>query len=46
MKREPVVMVLGEGRWKWAYEAVMVALAILVVVLLPFGTRGGSSSRT
>jgi voltage-gated potassium channel len=40
MKREPVVMVLGEGRWKWAYEAVMVALAILVVVLLPFENEG------
>ena len=34
MAREPVVMVLGTGRWRWVYEATMVALAILVVVLL------------
>lgn len=40
MKREPVVMVLGEGRWKWVYEGVMVALAVLVVVLLPFENEG------
>jgi voltage-gated potassium channel len=40
VKREPVVMVLGEGRWKWVYEGVMVALAILVVVLLPFENEG------
>lgn len=40
MRREPVVMVLGEGRWKWVYEAAMVALAILVVILLPFENEG------
>jgi hypothetical protein len=39
MKREPVV-VLGEGPWKWVYEGAMVALAILLVVLLPFDNEG------
>lgn len=38
--REPVVMVLGTGRWKWLYEGVMVALALLVVALLPFPNEG------
>ncbi len=33
-------MVLGAGRWKWVYEGVMVALAILVVVLLPLPNEG------
>ncbi|GGI06654.1 hypothetical protein GCM10011354_20170 [Egicoccus halophilus] len=40
VRREPVVMVLGAGRWKWVYEGVMVALAILVVVLLPLPNEG------
>jgi voltage-gated potassium channel len=40
VQREPVVMVLGTGPWKWAYEGVMVALAVLVVVLLPFENEG------
>lgn len=40
MGRQPVVMVLGTGRWKWAYEAVMIALAILVVALLPLENEG------
>lgn len=34
MAREPIVMMLGTGRWRWVYEATMVVLAILVVVLL------------
>jgi voltage-gated potassium channel len=37
---EPVVMVLGTGAWRWVYEAVMVTLAVLVVVLLPFENEG------
>lgn len=40
VEREPVVMVLGRGRWKWVYEGVMVALAVLVVALLPFPNEG------
>jgi voltage-gated potassium channel len=38
--REPVVMALGTGPWRWVYEGTMVALAILVVVLLPFEDTG------
>lgn len=46
MQREPVVMVLGTGTWKYVYEGVMVALAVLVVALLPFGNEAlGSSNR-
>jgi voltage-gated potassium channel len=33
-------MVLGTGRWRWVYEGVMVALAVLVIVLLPFENEG------
>jgi voltage-gated potassium channel len=33
-------MVLGSGPWRWVYEAVMVALAVLVVFLLPFENEG------
>jgi voltage-gated potassium channel len=40
MAREPVVMALGFGRWRWVYEGSMIALAILVVVLLPFENTG------
>jgi voltage-gated potassium channel len=40
VQREPVVMVLGEGRWRWAYEGVMVALALLVVGLLFLDNAG------
>lgn len=36
MQREPVVMVLGKGRWRWVYEFVMAGLAVLVAVLLLF----------
>jgi voltage-gated potassium channel len=38
--RQPVVMVLGTGRWKWIYEGAMIALAVLVVVLLPMSNEG------
>jgi voltage-gated potassium channel len=40
MAREPVVRALGTGRWRWVYELSMVALAVLVVVLLPFEDTG------
>lgn len=40
MNREPVVLVLGTGRWRIAYETVMALLAVLVVALLPFDNSG------
>lgn len=40
MAREPVVMVLGTGRLRWVYEAVMVILALVVVATLPLEDRG------
>ncbi len=33
-------MVLGTGRWKWVYEGVMVALALVVVALLALPNEG------
>jgi voltage-gated potassium channel len=38
--REPVVMALGAGRWRWAYELSMVVLALAVVALLPLEDAG------
>jgi hypothetical protein len=38
--REPVVRALGNGPWRWVYELSMVALAVLVVVLLPLEDTG------
>lgn len=38
--REPVVTALGQGRVRWAYEAVMIALAVTVAVLLAFPDEG------
>ena len=40
MVREPVVLALGTGRWRMAYEATMALLAILVVALLPLDNSG------
>jgi voltage-gated potassium channel len=40
MAREPVVMELGTGRWRVAYEAAMVTLALAVVGLLPLRDEG------
>jgi hypothetical protein len=38
--REPVVMALGTGRWRWIYELSMVVLALVVVALLPLEDGG------
>lgn len=40
MNREPVVLALGTGRWRTAYEIAMALLAVLVVALLPFDSTG------
>ena len=40
MAREPVVMALGTGRWRAAYEAMMIVLALAVVALLPMRDEG------
>ena len=41
MAREPVVMALGTGRWRVAYETSMIVLALAVVVaLLPMRDEG------
>lgn len=34
MRREPVVLSLGTGRWRVLYDAMMIGLALLVVALL------------
>lgn len=39
MAREPVVTALGNAA-RWAYEATMVALALVVVALLPLPDQG------
>lgn len=38
--REPVVMALGTGRLRWAYEATMIALALFVAYLLTVPNEG------
>jgi voltage-gated potassium channel len=40
VERAPVVLGLGSGNWRVAYEGVMLGLALLVVVLLPFDASG------
>lgn len=40
MTREPVVLALGTGRWRIAYETIMALLAVLVIALLPFDHSG------